>query len=93
VLGLQREPVLPALLRVRTPSGKPVEQVRLSGTFAPGGQRLSKTLVTAGGLCMVEWPTNAKMLQVRVGDGDHFTEIEVASRRADPDRVIEVQLD
>jgi hypothetical protein len=41
---------------------------------------------------MVEWPNNAQILQVRVGDGDHFTELEVASRRPDPDRVIEVQL-
>lgn len=91
-LGLRGEPVLPALLRIRDACGKPVDQVRLSGTFTPGGQRLSKSLVTASGLCMIEWPARAEALSVRLGDGDAAAEIEIRSRRPDPERVIEVRL-
>ena len=90
--GLRGDPILPALVRVRDAQGKPVELVRLSGIFTPGGQRLSKSLVTASGLCMIEWPARAKALNVRVGGGEEAAELQIQSRRSDPERVIEVQL-
>ncbi len=91
-LSWHREPLLPALLRVREPDGTPAGQVRLSGVFDPGGERVDRTVTTAGGLCMLEWPAQARSLRVQVGAGDTSTELEIQSRRPDPDHVIEVQL-
>lgn len=90
--SLGSKPAFPALLRVRNPSGKPVDQVHISGVFSPGGHLLEKTLTTANGLCMVEWPAHARKLQVRLVAGDSSAKLEVLDSRPDPDRVIEVQL-
>ncbi len=91
-LSLRSNPTFPALLRVRNPNGKPVDQVRISGVFTPGGNLLEKTLTTANGLCMVEWPARARKLKISIVAGDSSAQIEVLDSRPDPDRVIEVQL-
>jgi hypothetical protein len=91
-LSLRPKPAFPALLRVRNPSGKPVEQVHISGVFKPGDQLLEKTLTTANGLCMVEWPARARKLKISIVAGDSSAQIEVLDSRPDPDRVIEVQI-
>lgn len=92
VFGMASGPVFPTLIRVRQPGGRPADQVRLSGTFQPGGQHIRKTLTTASGLCMIEWPADARSLRARLGAEEGTAEIVVDCRRPDPDRVIEVQL-
>jgi len=83
---------LPAMLRVRDAEGRVVPSVDLLGTWEPGGQRFQKTQVTASGLCMLEWPAQARRMWLEVRSSDQSANLEIASLRDDPERVIEVRL-
>lgn len=90
--GSKPRPHFPAMFRVRDGQGRFVEQVEMVGTFEPGGRPLSKRQVTASGLCMVHWPKQAESLKLEIRAGAERAALEVSTRRAEPDRVIEVQL-
>jgi hypothetical protein len=85
-------PNFPAMFRVRNADGEVVPLVDLDGTFEPIGKRFRKSQVTAAGLCMVEWPPEARSLRVHISAREQSAAVEVASRRDDPERVIEVRL-
>lgn len=90
--GGRRAPHFPAMFRVRDSAGGLVPQVELVGTFEPGRRPLRKRQLTASGLCMVHWPETAERLRLEIRAGGEARVIEVSTRRAEPDRVIEVQL-
>lgn len=81
------------MFRVRDSSGVLVPRVELVGTFEPGRRPLRKSQLTASGLCMVHWPETAEQLVVEIRAGHESRRVEVSTRRPEPDRVIEVQLE
>ena len=85
-------PSFPAMFRVRDANGEVVPLVDFDGTFEPHGQPFRKTQVTAAGLCMLEWPSNARFLRLQIRAREQSAAVEVASHRDDPERVIEVRL-
>ena len=91
--GAAPRPQFPAMFRVRDATGAPVPQVEMEGTFEPGGTPLRKRQVTASGLCLVHWPKRAERLVLTLRARGGSARLEVSSRRAQPDRVIEVALE
>jgi hypothetical protein len=83
---------VPAMLRVRDARGRVVSLVELDGVYEPGGQRIRKTQVTASGLCLLQWPVRSERLRLEVRASDGQATVEIASRRDNPERVIEVRL-
>ncbi len=81
------------MLRVRDSSGTLVSKVELVGTFEPGGRPLRKSQRTANGLCIVHWPKTTEQLVLEIRAGHESRRLEVSTRRPEPDRVIEVQLE
>ncbi len=86
------EAYFPAMLRVRNAVGQVVPMVELDCTYEPSGHRVRKRLVTASGLCMVEWPVRARRVSVELRASEQFARVEIAGRRDNPERVIEVRL-
>ncbi|MEM9072153.1 MAG: hypothetical protein AAGE52_26845 [Myxococcota bacterium] len=54
---------------------------------------MSKTQITAAGLCLVHWPRDADRLTLEVAAGAGSARLEVEQQRPEPSRVIEVQLE
>ncbi len=82
----------PVMFRVRDASGTLVPRVRLSGVWQPTGRRVEKSKPTADGVCIVTWPKTADRLVLTMSAGDGRARVEVDGRRAEPSRVIEVEL-
>lgn len=82
----------PAMVRVRDAKGQPVDAVEIEGRFEPSGSVIRGHRMTAQGLCVFPWPSDAKRLSLRVWNGDASGEIEVPSDRPSPALVIELAL-
>lgn len=83
---------MPAVFRLRHPSGTRIQVVDVEGTFHPTGRRVRGRRQAADGLCMISWPVDAKRLDVTFRVDGAEASVEMRADRAEPALAVEVAL-
>ncbi len=85
----------PAMVRVRSADGQPVDRVTIEGVYEPSGRLVRDTRPTPQGLCIFHWLANGgdERLRLRLlAEDGSLAEVEVPHDRPSPAEVIEVLL-
>jgi hypothetical protein len=82
----------PVLLRVRSRAGAP-QSVEVRAQWAPSGRVLFRELLTADGLCLVPWLTDASGVDLTIRSEGRSGRVELALADTREGAVFEVDLD